>query len=78
MSYWDWGPPPDRMTGPVLLVGDFDGGAVVPSAFTGCELAAEHDNGLDLENDEQGTDVIRCAATSGPWSRIWPDLRRFY
>jgi 4-amino-4-deoxy-L-arabinose transferase-like glycosyltransferase len=78
MSYWDWGPPPDRMTGPVLLVGDFAGGAGVPAAFTGCELIAEHDNGLDLDNDEQGTDVVRCAATNGPWSRIWPDLRRFY
>jgi 4-amino-4-deoxy-L-arabinose transferase-like glycosyltransferase len=78
MSYWDWGPPSDRMSGPVLLVGDFEDGTAVPSAFAGCELVAEHDNGLGVDNDEQGTDVIRCDGTRAPWSEIWPDLRRFY
>lgn len=73
MSYWDWGPPPDELTGPVLLVG-------VPGAppFRDCALVAEHDNGLGVDNDEQGTRVLRCAGTTGPWSEIWPDLRRFY
>jgi hypothetical protein len=77
MSYWDWGPPADRMTGSVLLVGDFDEGVAVPSVFAGCELVAEHHN-PDVDNDEQGTDVIRCDGTRAPWSEIWPDLRRFY
>ncbi|GAB3460132.1 glycosyltransferase family 39 protein [Actinophytocola sediminis] len=76
MSYWDWGPPADRMTGPVLLVGDFADGARLP--FTGCEPVVEHDNGVHLDNDEQGTDVVRCASTVAPWSEIWPGLRRFY
>lgn len=76
MSYWDWGPPEDRMNGPVLLVGDFDGGAALPPVFVGCELVAEHRSPVD--NDEQGTDVIRCDGARAPWSEIWPDLRRFY
>ncbi|OLF07473.1 hypothetical protein BLA60_26430 [Actinophytocola xinjiangensis] len=73
MSYWDWGPPPDDATGPVLLVG------VTPTdAFRDCVQVAEHDNGLGVDNDEQGTRVLRCAGTTAPWSRLWPDLRHFY
>ena len=38
----------------------------------------EHDNGLALENDEQGTDMILCAGAVAEWSEIWPELRHFY
>ncbi|MCT2582423.1 glycosyltransferase family 39 protein [Actinophytocola sp. S1-96] len=74
MSYWDWGPPPDGLTGPILLVGDFDGGT--PPEFTGCEPIAEH-RGI-VDNDEQGTDLVVCAGTSAPWSQLWPELRHYY
>lgn len=74
MSYWDWGPPPARLTGPVVLVGEFE----TRSAFRDCRGAAVHDNGIGLENDEQGTEVALCAGPAEPWSRLWPDLRRFY
>ena len=73
MSYADWGPPPDSSTGPVLLVGP-----VPERDFTGCRVVAHHDNGLDLDNDEQGAPLSLCTGTTAPWSRIWPDLRRFY
>lgn len=78
MSYWDWGPPPDDRTGPILLVGDFAEDTATPSAFTGCRPVAAHDNGLGLDNDEQGTVILRCTGTTAPWSVIWPDLRRYY
>jgi 4-amino-4-deoxy-L-arabinose transferase-like glycosyltransferase len=76
MSYWDWGPPADRMTGPVLLVG-----GTTPAgqrAITGCRLIARHDNGIGLDNDEQGTPIFLCDSLNGEWSRLWPDVRRFY
>ena len=81
MSYADWGPPPDRMSGPVVLVGEFDGGfdgTGSDGLFTGCERVAEIDNGHGVDNDEQGTDVRLCAAPARPWSRLWPALRHFY
>jgi 4-amino-4-deoxy-L-arabinose transferase-like glycosyltransferase len=76
MSYWDWGPPPDTMTGPVLLICDYNEGETTPPQLTDCDLLTEHDSVID--NDEKGTDVLRCDGTTAPWSEIWPDLRRFY
>ncbi|MFD2415788.1 ArnT family glycosyltransferase [Amycolatopsis pigmentata] len=72
MSYSDWGPPPDGMTGPVVLVGRN------PGRFTGCRVVAVNDNGIGLKNEEQGTGVSVCSPPDGPWSRIWPTLRHFY
>ena len=77
MSYADWGPPADEMSGPVVLVGEFSS-AEADRFFAGCERVTEIDNGHDVENDEQGTDVRLCAGPVEPWSRMWPDLRRFY
>ncbi|MDT7728565.1 MAG: hypothetical protein QOI21_5141 [Actinomycetota bacterium] len=78
MSYADWGPPPDTMTGPVVLVGRFENGSEARRVFTGCQVVAVHDNGIGLENEEQGTPVALCAAPAAPWSQLWPALRRFY
>ncbi|GAA4533752.1 glycosyltransferase family 39 protein [Amycolatopsis samaneae] len=74
MSYADWGPPPDTLTGPVLYVGKLRPEA--RAVFGGCERVAVQDNGLP--NGEQGTDISLCAPPSAPWSRIWPRLRHFY
>jgi hypothetical protein len=77
MSYADWGPPADSRAGPVVLVGDFDPGEV-GAVFAGCERVVEHDNGVGVDNDEQGTDVWLCRGPVAPWSVIWPELRHFY
>jgi 4-amino-4-deoxy-L-arabinose transferase-like glycosyltransferase len=72
MSYADWGPPPDSMAGPVLVVG------APTSELTGCVLKAKHDNGIGLDNDEQGTRIWLCGGPAQAWSVIWPRLRRYY
>jgi 4-amino-4-deoxy-L-arabinose transferase-like glycosyltransferase len=77
MSYADWGPPADKMSGPVVLVGTF-GPEVIDAYFTGCERAAVIDYGYDWDNEEQGADIRLCTGTTRPWSQLWPDLRRFY
>ncbi|MEU3269670.1 glycosyltransferase family 39 protein [Saccharomonospora sp. NPDC006951] len=77
MSYADWGPPADRLAGPVVLVGAAPGGRMV-SAFTGCELAAVHRTPGGVGNNEDGTAVMLCEGTTLPWSSVWPSLRHFY
>jgi hypothetical protein len=78
MSYADWGPPPDSMTGPVLLVGAFPEQSAIRQATSGCQVVAVNDNGFGVENEEQGTPVSVCSPPDHPWSRIWPGLRHFY
>jgi Dolichyl-phosphate-mannose-protein mannosyltransferase len=72
-SYWSWGPPPDDRT-VVIHVGDWrptDYG----NYFTGCRDVATIDNGLGIENGEQGTAVTVCSGLRQPWSVMWPALR---
>ncbi|WP_235079218.1 glycosyltransferase family 39 protein [Amycolatopsis orientalis] len=76
MSYADWGPPPDTMTGPVLFVGKLR--PAIRTAFGDCRRVAVNDNGAGLPNDEQGTAISLCSPSAEPWSRIWPRLRVFY
>jgi 4-amino-4-deoxy-L-arabinose transferase-like glycosyltransferase len=67
-----WGPPPDGAM-PVIAIG------LDPSELAeqlrDCRLAARIDNGLDVDNDEQGTRVFVCSGPRRPWSAEWPSLR---
>ncbi|GAB2966462.1 glycosyltransferase family 39 protein [Amycolatopsis acidiphila] len=71
MSFGDWGPPPDAMTAPVVLVGD-----AARAGFTGCQIDATQENPID--NDEQGTRIALCTGTTAPWSALWSGLRHYY
>ena len=33
------------------------------------------DNGVDLDNDEQGQPVCLCLGPRQPWTSLWPKLR---
>ncbi|GAB3166988.1 ArnT family glycosyltransferase [Amycolatopsis sp. NPDC004378] len=77
MSYADWGPPPDRLVGPVLVVGGFDRGSPASRLITGCHAVAENHNAEGVDNDEEGTVISLCTLTE-PWSTAWPKLRQFY
>jgi 4-amino-4-deoxy-L-arabinose transferase-like glycosyltransferase len=72
-SYWSWGPPPADV-GPAVVVG-------LPEDelrrwFGTVERAAVVDDGVDLDNDEQGTQVWIARDRLMRWSEIWPQLRR--
>ena len=69
-----WGPP--RGNGPVILVG-VEPSASVRDAFTGCRVVARIDNGIGLDNDEQGEPVQLCTGPAHPWSELWPHLVHF-
>ena len=72
-AYWAWGPPAaDRTV--VIHVGDWrptDFGQF----FTGCAVVATIDNGLGVENGEQGEAVTVCTGLRAPWTVMWPALR---
>ncbi|MFE3198104.1 ArnT family glycosyltransferase [Embleya sp. NPDC059237] len=77
MSFADWGPPPDRADGPVVVVREGEVTARYRD-FVDCRLVTRVDNGKGVDNEEQHAVVELCAGTTKPWSRIWPDLRHFY
>ncbi|MEU4252594.1 glycosyltransferase family 39 protein [Amycolatopsis sp. NPDC026612] len=77
MSYADWGPPPDRLVGPVLLVGRIDRGSPASRLITGCRTVAKHHNAEGVDNDEEGVVLSLCTLTR-PWSEAWPRLRHYY
>jgi Dolichyl-phosphate-mannose-protein mannosyltransferase len=64
-----WGPPPEG-SAPVVVVG-LDHPSV---DFTGCRSAGRIDNGLGVDNEEQGTTVWLCDGPRGGWQHAWPDL----
>jgi hypothetical protein len=72
-AFWGWGPPPaDRTV--VVHVGDWrptDYG----DYFTGCRDVAHIDNGLAIQNGEQGGAVTVCTGLRASWSAMWPALR---
>lgn len=71
-AYWWWGPPPDTAT-TVLAVG------IERDQLTGLcgvvESAGVLDNGLGIDNDEQGEPLSVCREPVRPWSQLWPQLR---
>jgi hypothetical protein len=71
-SYADWGPPPESAT--TTIVVGFDG-QPIERWFGSCVEAARIDNGVGLDNEEQGTPVRVCRDRRAPWVQIWPHLR---
>jgi Dolichyl-phosphate-mannose-protein mannosyltransferase len=72
-GFWAWGPPPaDRTV--VVHVGDWR-----PEDwrqyFVGCRAVATIDNGLGIDNSEQGKQVSVCTDLRAPWTTLWPALR---
>jgi 4-amino-4-deoxy-L-arabinose transferase-like glycosyltransferase len=72
-AYWAWGPPPPDRT-VVIHVGDWRP-ADYGQFFTGCQVVATIDNGLGVENGEQGEAVTVCTGLRTPWAAMWLELR---
>jgi hypothetical protein len=67
-----WGSPPDS-SGPVVAIGLYK--SELAEHLLGCRPAARIDNGLGIDNDEQGTEIYVCAGPGGSWSSQWDGLR---
>jgi hypothetical protein len=45
------------------------------SLFRSCRVVGHLDNGVDVDNEEQGQPIAVCRAALGGWQRVWPMLR---
>ncbi|WP_205325619.1 glycosyltransferase family 39 protein [Glycomyces sp. YM15] len=70
----EYGPPPED-TGTVVTVG-LELATLLPY-FDSCERAAELDNGLGVDNEEQGQVIGVCRGPVLAWDRIWPRLQHY-
>jgi hypothetical protein len=71
-SFATFGRPPAGAA-PVIVVG-IHGGAYLSRMFAGCRAVMRFDNGLDVDNEEQGLLIYVCARPRQPWHVIWPAL----
>ena len=71
-SYAEWGPPPETTTTTIVIGYDR---SRLEQWFGSVEEAARIDNGIGLDNDEQGTPVWICRDRLAPWAQLWPQLR---
>ncbi|GAA2117209.1 glycosyltransferase family 39 protein [Nocardioides bigeumensis] len=71
-AIFDRARPPDS-AGTVVMVG-FQY-AAVRDLFGSCEIVDELDNGVGVDNEEQGAPVAVCRAPVAPWSELWPEFR---
>jgi 4-amino-4-deoxy-L-arabinose transferase-like glycosyltransferase len=68
-AYARWGKPA-ASSGPVIVLGD----RAPYGAFEGCRQVARIDNGVDLDNEEQGGPVFVCTRPREPWTALWSRL----
>lgn len=73
-GYWRWGPPEERAA-PVVAVG-FRDDAALAGLLTGCRTVARLDDGVGLDNDEQGAPVRVCSGPARSWAQVWPEAER--
>jgi 4-amino-4-deoxy-L-arabinose transferase-like glycosyltransferase len=75
-SMWWWGPPPgDGRV--VIVVGHAGDRAFLEERFGSVTLAARLDNGLGVDNEEQGQPVWVCRDLDGTWAASWRDWRHY-
>ena len=73
-GFSEWGEPPATDEHALLL--GFDAPADARPQFSGCRRLARVDDGVGLDNDEQGLPVLLCRTTAS-WRSLWPALRHY-
>jgi hypothetical protein len=69
-----FGPPPDSAT-TVVFAGMED---IAGSGwFADCATVGHLDNGLGVDNEEQGRAITVCHGPSRPWHELWPRFQHF-
>ncbi|WP_438489084.1 ArnT family glycosyltransferase [Streptomyces sp. S186] len=69
-----WGPPPERAD--VVIAVGIDP-ARLAAGFRSCAVAGHLDNGLGIDNPEQGVPITVCRGLKQPWSAQWPGYRHY-
>lgn len=73
-GFSEWGEPP-ASDNRVLLEG-YEGATEAKPYFTQCRTLARVNDGVGLDNQEQGLPVMLCHV-AGSWSALWPLLRHY-
>jgi hypothetical protein len=73
-GFSEWGRPGESDT-LALLVG-FDGTSDAAPFFAGCRRLGRVDDGVGLDNNEQGLPLLICHPTAS-WSALWPRLTHY-
>ena len=71
-ALWDYGPPPATTT-TVLAIGYPI--SDLHTWFEHMRPVGRIDDGLNLDNDEQGRHLWLCSGPTGSWSTLWPKMR---
>jgi hypothetical protein len=66
------GRPPDSATVVIMVGGQL---RTARAHFASCLPAGRLDNGLDVDNEEQGEAIAICRDPIGGWNAVWPALR---
>jgi hypothetical protein len=69
-ALFDQARPPDDVTTVVFVGGEYD---LARTLFT-CHVAGRLDNGVDVDNEEQGEPVAVCTRPRLPWPQLWNRL----
>lgn len=67
--------PPESAT-TVILVG-YDSEAFVDAMFESCRTAGHLDNGVGIDNEEQGHPIFVCQGPRHPWRDLWPQFQHY-
>jgi len=73
-GFSEWGQPAASTTSALVL--GYDGPADAAPLFVGCTTLAHINNGVGLDNDEQGLPVMLCNPAAA-WATLWPHLRHY-
>ena len=49
----------------------------VRSSFDSCTVVDRLDNGVGVDNEEQGSVVLVCEGPVGGWAAVWPRLLHY-
>ncbi|MCP2264940.1 glycosyltransferase family 39 protein [Promicromonospora thailandica] len=69
---WEYGPPPRTATVALVLT---EAPGAWGTRFDSCTQRARLDNGVGVDNEEQGVAVLVCRDPVGGWDAVWPGLR---
>jgi hypothetical protein len=70
-ALYDQDRPPESVTTIVVVGGQY--GDVRP-LFDRCQVRTHLDNGVDVDNEEQGQPVAVCTGRTAQWTVLWPRL----
>ncbi len=71
-ALWSLAAPPQEASTALIVGGQAEGSA---KWFDSCELAGKLDNGVGVDNEEEGMPLLVCRGPVEPWSELWQRFR---